>query len=373
MLSRQWAQEKKSDFHLTLTTALRYAAFASIPCTIGAMLLSDDIVRFLYGTGKYLAHDGEPVRRTSGVVFYSCLGLVFYSVNSILVRALYAMKDLKTPTRTLFHSVLLNLGLNLFFVLVAPRIAEALRTTAEGWVIIPASTSENVGMVVTPWIATQRLFAMDAYRLVGAFGNLRESGITLASTISTAWQTWALAKAVRTRLGKAEDPTFTKDFTLQVIGSAAASALLGLAVYRYFAAKDKDSETLFAFFYGAAAFLAPMIFIGQDFCAKRFKQVRDKLGLDESAQIPVSAIPESLQFQHALFTSIAAAGVMGLMVWAVRDSMPPEARSGMQVAQRALAPVVAGIIVYSIASSALVSREYEELTGMLRRKLSRKK
>ncbi len=148
-LSRQWAQNKTREFHQTLTTALRYAVFASIPCTIGALLLSEDIVRFLYGTGKFLAHDGEPVRRTSGVVFFSCLGLVFYSVNAILVRALYAMKDMKTPTRTLFHSVLLNLALNLFFVLAGPKIASALYETVKGFALTPQTSGEAITPMAT--------------------------------------------------------------------------------------------------------------------------------------------------------------------------------------------------------------------------------
>jgi len=368
LLSRHWAQDKKSDFETTLTTALRYAVFASIPCTVGALLLSDDIVRFLYGTGKFLARDGEPVHRTSGVVFYSCLGLVFYSVNSILVRALYAMKDMQTPTRTLFHSVLLNLGLNLFFVIAAPKIALALHDTAEGWVKLSPDDGP-----ASPFNAMVRLFKMDAYMAVGAFGNLRESGIILASTISTAWQTWALSKVVRQRLGQSSDSAFSKDFTIKIIGTTLASMVLGLAVYRYYMAKDKDGETLFAFAFGVAAFLLPMIFIGQDFCAKRFNAIRTKLGLGENDPIPNDSIPNSLQLQYALFTSLAAAAVMGIMVWAVRDSVPPAGRSAIQIAQRALAPVVAGVIVYCIASSSLVSREYDELTTMIRLKFSKEK
>ncbi len=372
-LSRQWAQDKKSEFHLTLTTALRYAVFASIPCTVGALLLSEDIVRFLYGTGKFLANNGEPVLRTSNVVFYSCLGLVFYSVNSILVRALYAMKDMKTPTTTLFHSVLLNLGLNLFFVLAGPRIAAALHDTAVGWVTLPPVDPSQYVPPPGPWVAMMRAFALDAYNFVGEFGTMRESGIILASTISTAWQTWALAKAVRAKLGTDSKPTFSGEFVQQVLGVTLLSCVLGLGVYRYFAAKDKDSETLFAFAYGGAAMLAPMIFIGQDFCARRFKEVRTRLNLGENDPIPVSEIPESVQLQHALFTAIGASAVMGLMVWAVRDSVPPEGRTMMQVAQRAVAPVVAGIIVYSIASSALVSREYDELMSMVKGKFGGKK
>ncbi len=84
-------------------------------------------------------------------------------------------------------------------------------------------------------------------------------------------------------------------------------------------------------------------------------------------------MPETLKFQHAVFTAVSAAAVMGLMVWSVRDSLPPEGRTRVQIFQRAVAPVIAGILVYSIASSALMSREYEELMGMLKRVFNRKK
>jgi len=329
------------------------------------MLLSEDIVRFLYGTGKFLARDAEPVRRTSGVVFYSCLGLVFYSVNAILVRALYAMKDMKTPTRTLFHSVLLNFGLNLFFVLAAPRISEWLYPMAKGWVTFDESVK------TTQMTNTLRAFAGDAYDLVGGLGHLRESGIILSGTISTLWQTWALSKAVRERLSGEKPAAVTGDFSLNVFGIAALSAVLGLGVYRY--STTKDSETLFAFAYGAAAFLGPMIFLGHDFIAKRYEAIRAQLKLKESEPIPPEHIPESLRFQHAIFTSLAAAAAMGLMVWSVRDSLPPEGRTRLQVAQRAVAPVLAGFIVYAIASNALMSVEFEELTQLFKRKFSRKK
>ena len=46
---------------------------------------------------------------------------------------------------------------------------------------------------------------------------------------------------------------------------------------------------------------------------------------------------------------------------------------GLVLLVTALAPVIAGMLVYSIASSALMSREYEELMMLIRRKLSRKK
>src|SRR5579862_4589758 len=360
ILSRQWAKNKTKEFRSTLTTALRYAVFMSLPCAVGAMLLSDDIVRFLYGTGKFLLNDaqpgGGPIQRTGGVVFYSCLGLVFYSINSILVRALYAMKDMKTPTRTLFHSVALNLGLNLFFVLACPKIVLALKPYVASWASDPG----------------KQTVSNDFFNLVGGLGNLREGGIVLASTISSAWQTWALAKAVRARLGGDYQPALTKEFSMTVFGTTAICALIGLAVYRHFAA-DKDAETLYAFGAGAAVFLAPSIWIGYEWCMKQFKDLRKNLRLRDDEPLPDSEVPDSLKFQHAIFTSLAATLVMGLLVWAVRDSVPPEGRTRLQIWQRALAPVAAGILVYSVASSALMSREYEELIALIKAKFGRKK
>ena len=52
------------------------------------------------GTGRFLENDGEPVLRTAGVVMFSNLGLVFFGANVMLARALYAMKDMRTPTTT---------------------------------------------------------------------------------------------------------------------------------------------------------------------------------------------------------------------------------------------------------------------------------
>ena len=352
LLSRQWALELKSDFQKTLTTALRYALFASLPCAIGAMLLSNDIVRLLYGTGKFLANNGEPVHRTAGVVFYSCAGLLFYSVNSILVRALYAMKEMRLPTKIMFQSVALNFGLNLFFVLVCPRLAVALYPS------------------VAPLATPKPSFGNDLFEFVGAMQNLRESGITLASTISTAWQTWALAKAVRARTESKEAPALTPEFAMLTLGVTVISSCAGVYLYRRFT--SPDSETLYGFGLGAAAFLAPPIWLGHEYFQKRFKQLRESLRLGEDEPFLDSAVPENLKLQYAIYTALSASLIMGLVVWACRESLPPEASTPVQLLQRAIVPVAVGALAYFIAASSLMSREYDELKSMLSRRFGKK-
>lgn len=348
MLSRQYAQNDKTGFERTYSTAVRYTIYLSIPFAFGAMLLSDDIVKLLYGSGKFLVNDAEPVKRTAAVAYYSCLGLPFYSLNAIQTRALYAMKDFKTPARTTLEAVALNFGLNLFFVFCAPLISAAIEPRIRTW-------------------AVENTFGNDIYNGVVTLGLMRESGIILAGTLSAAWQTWALGRAIRKNLN-AEHPVFTKEFSLRIFGVSLASALIGLYVYRISLPKSADEESLFALAKGCAAFLGPMIWINYLYFESKQKRLRESLKVAPEEPISDEKVPETLKIQYALYATISAASIMAIVVWATRESLPPEGKTWVQIAQRGLAPVIVGIMAYSVASSSLMSREYEELWGMFRRK-----
>ncbi|MFH0939064.1 MAG: murein biosynthesis integral membrane protein MurJ [Planctomycetota bacterium] len=321
-LAQLWAVEQKMEFRKTLLSALRMMIFLSIPSTVGILLLSDDIVRLFYGTGKFLENNAEPIYRTSGVVMFSTLGLVFFGANAILARALYAMKDMKTPTITSFQSVFLNLGLNLFFVLATP---------------------------------------------------MKESGIALASAISAAWQTWMLARAVQRKHGEAtgEEPTDMQMFLGLMIVAAVVCAGLSYCGWQLFVGR-KDWEGFWSFL-GAMAFgLAPFWLLMRQYFIRKLKNephVNDsalRFGVREDAW------PEDLKFKYSLYTTALASAIMGFLVWAVRDSMPPEGHSPSLIAQRVLAPVLAGIFVYSTTASGLLSREYEELKNAFALRLRKK-
>jgi putative peptidoglycan lipid II flippase len=353
-LAKQWALEKKEDFYKTLLSGLRMAVFLLLPCTIGIVLLSDDLVRLLYGTGRFLENDAEPVRRTAGVVMYSTLGLVFFGVNSILARALYATKDMKTPTTTSAQSVAINLGLNLFFVIGGHFLTKA--------VFKEATTVEH------PWYV--QLVLNGALGL----GQMREGGIALASTLSNAWQTWMLAKALRARVGIETKPEESTGAFLKMAGWAAVfSCALGFGVYEWFS-HQKDWEGFYGFFAAAGFGFTPFVILCREYFVKRLESKpkeqnptpQDRLGVKEEHW------SEELRFQHSLYTSMLASAIMGFVVWAMRDSLPPEGRNIWLVAQRALIPVAAGIAVYMMAASGLVAREYDELKSLLALRFGKK-
>jgi putative peptidoglycan lipid II flippase len=346
MLARFWAAEQKPQFRQTLLAALRMTFYLAVPCTIGLMLLSDDIVRLLYGSGKFLANDGEPVRRTAQVVLYSSMGLVFFSLNAMLARALYAMKDMRTPTRTSAQSVAVNLACNVFFVLVAPRLAHA----------VYPNGPDGSGFST----------------LLCGLGNLREGGIALSSTISAGWQAWVMARVLREKMGReAGEPLLPVLFMQTIGGAMLISAGLGLGGFKYFD-KNPNYEGFIALFASMALALTPFWYMGRAYFVSQLKdqpQVQDATARYGVADAHWS---DALKFQYSIFSTIFASVMMGFLVWAVRDSLPPEGRSWPLVLQRALVPVALGVLFYGASSGMAMARERDELlsafTGKWRKK-----
>ena len=359
-LAKFWALSKKEDFYKTLLWGLRMAIFFTLPCTVGIMLLSDDIVRLLYGTGKFLENDAEPVRRTAGVALYSSLGLVFFSVNALLARALYAMKDMKTPTTTSAWSVLINIFFNLFFVVGGNLVARALFPATQH----PEEHHWMVNLVIGA------LFAL---------ANIREGGIALASTISNGWQTWMLAKAVRARLGDEPQTSTAKTYSTprflkEAFGSGLLSIVLGVGVYAWFS-HQKEWEGFYGFFAAILVSIVPFWLTCRHYFSEMMKPELAKQ-TEQSAQdvfgVPDNRWTEDQKFQYCIYSSLFATAIMGFVVWAMRDSLPPEGRTFGLVLQRAIVPVATGVVVYFLAASGLLSREYLEFKAVLFKRLARK-
>jgi hypothetical protein len=149
------------------------------------------------------------------------------------------------------------------------------------------------------------------------------------------------------------------------------SAAAGVYAFRWASAK-KDWEGFLPFFAGALGALLPMYLIGRQYFIWRLK---DKPVEKEFTQfrygVKEEHWSEDLKFQYTVYSTTMASAVMGFLVWAVRDSLPPEG-SIIPVLQRALVPVVVGACVYMTASSAWMSREYDELWSAVTSKLSRR-
>lgn len=94
------------DFH----KGLRLILVINVPAAAGLALLSTPIVRLLYQRGHF---DGDSASKLAVVVALFCIGMPFFSIVNLTVRAFYALKDVKTPVRIAAIDFAVNLAVSL--------------------------------------------------------------------------------------------------------------------------------------------------------------------------------------------------------------------------------------------------------------------
>jgi putative peptidoglycan lipid II flippase len=89
---------------------LRLIIIINVPAAAGLALLSGPIVRLLYERGHFTAADAHNL---SIVVMLFCIGMPFFSVVNLTVRAFYAMKDIATPVKVAAIDFCINIVVSL--------------------------------------------------------------------------------------------------------------------------------------------------------------------------------------------------------------------------------------------------------------------
>lgn len=116
-LSEHAAADDAVGLRNTLSTSIRNLLFVLIPSAVGLLVLAKPIIRLLFGWGAF----GETSVAQSAIAlqFYAP-GLIVFGLAKMLVPTFYAHQDTKTPVKLSIATVLLNLVLNLTFVLTWP-------------------------------------------------------------------------------------------------------------------------------------------------------------------------------------------------------------------------------------------------------------
>ena len=109
----------------TLQQALRMMLFISLPAVAVAVALPEAIVALLFQRGHF---DAAATARTASVLRFYSLGLWAYCGVQVVTRAFYAQEDTRTPVRIATAMVALNLGLNLTLVWTMRESGLALAT-----------------------------------------------------------------------------------------------------------------------------------------------------------------------------------------------------------------------------------------------------
>ena len=89
---------------------IRLILLINVPAAVGLMLLSEPIIRVLFQHGKFDADDTQAMTPLLAIL---AVGMPFFSMTNLTVRAFYSVKDTKTPVKVAVIDFVVNLVLSL--------------------------------------------------------------------------------------------------------------------------------------------------------------------------------------------------------------------------------------------------------------------
>lgn len=140
----------------TVSFSLRAVFLVMIPASVGLALLGKPIIRILFQRGEFTAYSSAITY--SALAFYT-LGIFAYSGVKIMVSCFYSMHDTKTPVKTAFAAVILNIVLNL--ILMWPLKI--------GGLALATALSEMANFTVLAVILQRRLGGLEMRAIADSF------------------------------------------------------------------------------------------------------------------------------------------------------------------------------------------------------------
>ena len=136
-LSEAHYRKGADHFNDTLRWAIQLSLLIAIPATFGLFLLAQPILATLFEYGAFSSND-------SAMAAYSlmayCMGLPAFILIKILASGFYARQDTRTPVRIGIQAMVLNMALNVVFVVwmlqaefLAPHVGLALATSISAY------------------------------------------------------------------------------------------------------------------------------------------------------------------------------------------------------------------------------------------------
>jgi putative peptidoglycan lipid II flippase len=112
-LSESHVKQGREHFNRTLNWAVQLALLIALPAALGLMMLSQPILSTLFQYGAFA--ESDTFMSSMSLMAYS-LGLPAFILIKILANAFYARQDSRTPVRIGIIAMLLNMVLNIVFV-----------------------------------------------------------------------------------------------------------------------------------------------------------------------------------------------------------------------------------------------------------------
>jgi len=112
-LARDFAKRNDHKFFQRLEAVLSQVFFLTLPASVILILERAQVVRLLYGTGKF---DWTATRLTAACLAVFAISIFAQSLSLVLNRAYYARQNIKTPVAISVVCIAFNIFASLFFV-----------------------------------------------------------------------------------------------------------------------------------------------------------------------------------------------------------------------------------------------------------------
>ena len=133
-LSEAIAQGNEKKYVSYVENGIKVVSILFIPLSIGAIILSQDLVKCVYGHGAF---DKNNIASTASVFVMYVFAIYFVEIRELLLRALYAKKNMKTPLLLGALSTIINIFLNTILVKKMGVLGLALSTSLATMLTLP--------------------------------------------------------------------------------------------------------------------------------------------------------------------------------------------------------------------------------------------
>ncbi len=154
---------------------IRLILIINVPAAVGLALLSEPIVRLLFERGQFSAMD---TRMMAPLLALFAVGMPFFSVVNLTVRAFYAVKDTTTPVRIALVDFVVNVALSLI-------LREWLGVVG---LVLASTTAIIVQMVLLQRALARRLSGMTLAPLWPSVGKILLASLVMGLVVAVGWR-----------------------------------------------------------------------------------------------------------------------------------------------------------------------------------------
>jgi len=112
-LTQSLARDDFDRFNDFVSKGMNIIVIIALPCALGAMLYSEEVISLIYERGAF---DATSTDLTGSAFFFYAIGLTFIALNAFFVKIFYSMQDMRTPVICGAIGAAINIVANLLLI-----------------------------------------------------------------------------------------------------------------------------------------------------------------------------------------------------------------------------------------------------------------